>query len=190
MKTSQHRTISVSRIVGWTGAAGLVGVTIAVSGGAAFFNLPAAMFTFGTTFFLLLATFPNSFFRFLPDSLLTLFTLRPRSNPEFADIARLGSRYVIGSGIVGSVTGLVQMLQTLEDPSGLGAAMAICVLTVLYAVIASEFFFAFLYKAYSNGDTSENGHPLPLANLAVLVFGTGTLFAACSIMMYSLNHAA
>ena len=189
MKTSQHRTISVSRIVGWTGAAGLVGVTIAVSGGAAFFNLPAAMFTFGTTFFLLLATFPNSFFRFLPDSLLTLFTLRPRSNPEFADIARLGSRYVIGSGIVGSVTGLVQMLHNLDDLSGIGAGMAVCVLTVLYAVIASEFFFAFLYKAYSEGDTAGNRRPVALTNIGLLVFGMGTLFAACSLMMLAFSLA-
>jgi flagellar motor component MotA len=189
MSVSEHRKISIPRVVGWTGAAALLAGTLAMSGGPVLLNLPAAMFTVGMSFFLLLATFPNNFVRFVTDSVLTLFTLPPKANAEFADIARFGSRYVIGAGIVGSVTGLVQMLHNLDDLSGIGAGMAVCVLTVLYAVIASEFFFAFLYKAYSEGDTAGNRRPVPLTNIGILVFGMGTLFAACSFMMLAFSLA-
>ena len=47
----------------------------------------------------------------------------------------------IASGLLGTVIGLVQMLQNLDDPSTIGPAMAVALLTLLYGVLLGEFFF-------------------------------------------------
>ena len=44
----------------------------------------------------------------------------------------------IGAGLTGSLIGLVSMLQTLDDPSKIGPAAAVMILTVFYGVILSE----------------------------------------------------
>jgi flagellar motor component MotA len=53
---------------------------------------------------------------------------------RMADIA-------VASGLVGTVIGLVQMLQNLEDPTAIGPAMAVALLTLLYGVILGELIF-------------------------------------------------
>ena len=44
-----------------------------------------------------------------------------------------------GSGVAGTLIGLIQMLQSLDDPSSIGPAMAVAILTVLYSVLIVEF---------------------------------------------------
>ncbi len=44
-------------------------------------------------------------------------------------------------GMIGTLIGLVQMLQTLEDPSGIGPAMAVALLTTFYGSILSNLVF-------------------------------------------------
>ncbi|MAY81282.1 MAG: hypothetical protein CL930_10930 [Deltaproteobacteria bacterium] len=46
-----------------------------------------------------------------------------------------------GLGLVGTLIGLVQMLQQMEDPSAIGPAMAVALLTLFYGVILSEVVF-------------------------------------------------
>lgn len=43
--------------------------------------------------------------------------------------------YLILSGIIGTLIGLVAMLGTIEDPSKIGVAMSVALLTILYAFI-------------------------------------------------------
>ena len=45
-----------------------------------------------------------------------------------------------GSGVAGTIIGLVQMLQNLDDTSTIGPAMAVAILTAFYAVLLAEFF--------------------------------------------------
>ncbi len=44
-----------------------------------------------------------------------------------------------GSGIAGTLIGLIQMLQNLDDPSRIGPAMAVAILTAFYSVLLVEF---------------------------------------------------
>jgi flagellar motor component MotA len=46
-----------------------------------------------------------------------------------------------GVGLVGTLIGLVQMLQNLEDPAAIGPAMAVALLTLFYGVFLSEVVF-------------------------------------------------
>jgi chemotaxis protein MotA len=41
-------------------------------------------------------------------------------------------------GMIGTVIGLVQMLQTMSDPSSIGPAMAVALLTTLYGAIIAN----------------------------------------------------
>ena len=55
-----------------------------------------------------------------------------------ADIFTAVASYAPAMGMVGTLIGLVQMLQTLDDPSSIGPAMAVALLTTFYgAVIAN-----------------------------------------------------
>ena len=44
-------------------------------------------------------------------------------------------------GMIGTLVGLVQMMATLDDPSGIGPAMAVALLTTLYGAMLSNMFF-------------------------------------------------
>lgn len=44
-------------------------------------------------------------------------------------------------GMIGTLVGLVQMMATLDDPSGIGPAMAVSLLTTLYGAMLSNMFF-------------------------------------------------
>ena len=44
-------------------------------------------------------------------------------------------------GMIGTLIGLVQMLQNMSDPTAIGPAMAVALLTMLYGVIGSELIF-------------------------------------------------
>jgi chemotaxis protein MotA len=55
-----------------------------------------------------------------------------------ADIFTTMAAYAPALGMIGTLIGLVQMLQTMEDPSTIGPAMAVALLTTFYgAVIAN-----------------------------------------------------
>jgi chemotaxis protein MotA len=49
--------------------------------------------------------------------------------------------YAPAFGMIGTLVGLVQMLATLDDPSKIGAGMAVALLTTLYGALAANVFF-------------------------------------------------
>jgi flagellar motor component MotA len=51
------------------------------------------------------------------------------------------SELAIGGGVIGTVIGLTQMLQALDDPSAIGPAMAVALCTMFYGLVFSEVFF-------------------------------------------------
>jgi chemotaxis protein MotA len=70
------------------------------------------------------------------------------------DIAHMKQRHKIGSklfksfgtfapafGMIGTLIGLVQMLQTLDDPSSIGPAMAVALLTTFYGAVMANLIF-------------------------------------------------
>ena len=62
-------------------------------------------------------------------------------------------------GMIGTLIGLVQMLQNLSDPSSIGPAMAVAMLTTLYgAVIAKRCLWSHRRKAGSSNEKRECQH--------------------------------
>ena len=168
MADSKGRKFSPCRLIGLMGVLIVISGSIVIGGGAQIFiHIPSMAITFGIAFFVLLATFGTDFLKFIPQSILTFVSRDPKPNPIFAEIALFASRYIIGAGLIGMVIGLIQMLSNLSDPSGIGAGMAVALLTSFYAIITSEIFCAFLYKAYSTGDQCQQSKPLPLKNAAL-----------------------
>ncbi|XPV76376.1 MAG: motility protein A [Desulfovibrio sp.] len=87
---------------------------------------------------------------------LTVDGLEPAAIQEVleTEISYLQDRHAMGAeivavmgtlapamGMIGTVIGLVQMLQTMSDPSSIGPAMAVALLTTLYGAILSNLVF-------------------------------------------------
>ena len=153
MSVQQHRRFSISHTLATGGITSLITVSVMMGGWGGFINFPSLMITLGIPFFLLLGNYGRDYLRFIPDSLLTLFSKPPAPNPRFAEIAILGSRYVVGAGVTGTLTGVIQMLRNTYEPSTIGSGVAVSLTTVLYAVVVSEFILTFLAKAYSEGES-------------------------------------
>ena len=56
---------------------------------------------------------------------------------EAADTALSASKAFIGAGVLGFIVGVVAMLANLDDPSAIGPAVAVALLTVLYGCAMS-----------------------------------------------------
>jgi len=183
---------SPCRLIGLLGVLFVIVGAIVLGGSAlAFIHMPSIVFMFGVTFFILLATFGTDFLRFIPQSMLTFVSLDAKPNPRFAEIALFASRYIIGAGLIGLLIGLIQMLQNLSDPASLGMGMAVALLTVFYAIVLSEIFCAFLYKAYSDGDELAHSKPLPLKNAATAAIGTALTLIVFFVLLTSFaGHSA
>jgi flagellar motor component MotA len=186
MNALQGMRFSPCRLIGLLGVLTVIIGSIVAGGGVlAFIHIPSIVFTFGVTFFILLASFGTDFLRFIPQSMLTLICHNTKPNPRFAEIALFASRYIIGAGLIGLLIGLIQMLQNLSDPASLGMGMAVALLTVLYAIVLSEIFCAFLYKAYSDGDEGAHSKPLPLRNAATAAIGTALTLIVFFVLITS-----
>lgn len=189
MTKSQHRKVSVCRIISTAMASFLFLGAIFLGGGAGFFNIPCLMITCGMTFFLLLGVFGKAFLLFIPDAFLTLFTVSSTPNPKFAEIAKTGSRFIIGTGVLGTLIGLIQMLRNLEDPSTIGMGMAVALLTSLYAIFMSEIVFAFLYKVYSTaGEEEKTNGTLPLKNIGIPVILLAWILTSFFVTMIGFSN--
>ena len=148
----------------------------------------SALFVLGGTCAILLYSFEGSFLRFIPRSFLLAFCKNRVADPEFATIAKAGSRYVIATGAVGSIVGFVAMLQNLADPSGLGKGMAVVVLSLLYSVFLSELVFIPLAKAYSDDDSDSHSDVVPTwRNMGVGGASLTVLLGCFAVLLVCLN---
>jgi len=64
-----------------------------------------------------------------------------RSNKTGADILGFMGESAPAFGMVGTLIGLVQMLQNLQDPSSIGSGMATALLTTFYGALLANLFF-------------------------------------------------
>ena len=71
----------------------------------------------------------------------------PERAQRVAMVANSGINFSFIAGLVGGLVGLIQMLQNLSDPSAIGPAMAVALLTAFYA--ACQVFFVFMPMARS-----------------------------------------
>ena len=82
-----------------------------------------------------------------------------------------------GSGVAGTLIGLVQMLQSLDDPKSIGPAMAVAILTVLYSVLIVEFLIdpltnRTLSRLDSSGQSKPIAPPTQSTHAVGMVFGS------------------
>ena len=72
-----------------------------------------------------------------------------------ADIFTSIAIYAPAMGMVGTLIGLVQMLQTMDDPSTIGPAMAVALLTTFYGAVIANIFCAPMAGKLRNRSASE-----------------------------------
>ena len=66
-------------------------------------------------------------------------------------LSKMGD-FAVASGLMGTVIGLVNMLANLDDPTAIGPAMAVALLTIFYGVIIGELF----CRTLANSCLSQN----------------------------------
>ena len=177
MLKSKNKKFSICRLIATSGILLIIVFSVCSVGTMSYFvtlfHIPSILFIFGASFFLLLGTYGTDFLKFIPDSLLILLFKPLEPNPRYKDIAKFGSRYVVGCSVIQALFDAITMLRNLSSPASLGAGMALALLPLLYALVASELFFAFVYKSYSDEQKTVENKPLALKNaiLPVVIAG-------------------
>ena len=98
----------------------------------AFFETLSFIWVIGLTSLFLLSVYKKDFLSFIPYSLLCLFCAPTSPQPRHASIAKTAVRITGAVGAIGLIVGIIFMLGALSDnPDGVGAGMAVALLTVL-----------------------------------------------------------
>jgi len=72
-----------------------------------------------------------------------------------AEIFATMAAYAPAIGMIGTLIGLVQMLQTMDDPSTIGPAMAVALLTTFYGAVAANILFTPISGKLKHRSASE-----------------------------------
>lgn len=153
-----------------------------------FIDLPSVWLIVGITYSALLGIFGKDYLKFLI-TIPMLSCCKPTApNERFVKIARLSRKYVIASGVLTTTIGVIQMLQTLDDPSKLSSSLAISILPIFYAILISEVICAYVQHSFEpTDDTSEESESvLGSFVLPVAILGL-TLFLLCVLMLAFVN---
>jgi len=131
-----HRTGDA--LARWTGlalsgGAILAGTLMGGMGIGPYIDVPSVVFVFVPTVGLTVAAFGA---RAPVEALALLFSGDPTQDElsRAAGIAFSVGGFALGSGMLGSLIGVVQMLQNMSEPTAIGPAMAVALLTTFYAV--------------------------------------------------------
>jgi len=113
----------------------VLGMVFAAAQPLVFIDIPGLVMVVVPTLVLCLATFPP---RVIGRSFTVAFIRQPASEPELRQAAvffRSMERYLLLSGLIGAIIGIVTMLTLLLDVAKFGQGLAILLLTVFYAVL-------------------------------------------------------
>ena len=96
------------------------------------------------------------------------------------------SQFAVASGLYGTLIGLVKMLSNMDDPTAIGPAMAVALLTIFYSVILGEFVFKsmatyFITRTESKIIRSNRGH----TTIYFSLFTVSILMVTFFLMMLS-----
>jgi flagellar motor component MotA len=94
------------------------------------------------------------------------------------------SNFAVASGLYGTLIGLVKMLSNLDDPTTIGPAMAVALLTLFYGVTLGEFFCksmanSFLIRSQERLTTSPRGY----TTVYFAVFGLFVMMLTFCVML-------
>lgn len=94
-------------------------------------------------------------------------------------------------GMVGTLIGLIQMLQNLEDPTQIGAGMATALVTTFYgALLANLVFLPIAQKAKSQLETNLRAHDLIRAGILAIVRGERPSLIERRLSVFVLDEGA
>ena len=110
-----------------------------------FIDFESLLFVFGIVIPFGIFIHGIAFLKFLL-SCLSAFIFNVEADGKKAQIASDCIIYSAGGGAFGALVGLVKMLATLDDPSKIGAGIAVALLTPLYALIVCLLFLAIAKK--------------------------------------------
>lgn len=164
---------TASRIGGLSivGGASLLGILLG-SGLMIFVDAPSLFIVVAGTAGILLASFGARGCAQATRGVLSGGAYRCEDTVAFLLTAGFGA---LGTGTVGTLIGLVQMLQQMDDPTKIGPAMAVAMLTSFYAIgIATGAF------ALAVGAARRRSAQVAEATAAV-GFGVGTVAGAASV---------
>ena len=157
------------------GTALLLAAVLMGSSLAAFINLPSMLIVIGGMVCFSLAHHDAGAIR---DAISNALGNKPSPNVQ-KDISVLATlrKTTYGSGVAGTLIGLVQMLQSLDDPKSIGPAMAVAILTVLYSVLLVEFLIdpltnRTLSRLDSSGQSKPIAPPTQSTHAVGMVFGS------------------
>ena len=96
------------------------------------------------------------------------------------------SQFAVASGLYGTLIGLVKMLSNMDDPTAIGPAMAVALLTIFYSVILGEFVFksmatSFITRTESKIIRPNRGH----TTIYFSLFTVSILMVTFFLMMLS-----
>ena len=72
-----------------------------------------------------------------------------------ADVLRRAAEYAPAMGLIGTLIGLVQMLGNLQDPTSIGPAMALALLTTFYGAVLANIVFSPLAAKLERNSAEE-----------------------------------
>ena len=76
---------------------------------------------------------------------------------------------ISGSGVIGLLVGFISMLSNMDDASSIGPAMAVALVTPLYAIIVSELLVAPMINRLRQSATSSPSKPLLKPTVVTLI---------------------
>jgi len=154
----------------------------------AFINLPSILMVVGGLVCFSLAHHDAGSIK---DAIAHALGDEPISNHQ-KDISVLATlrKTTYGSGVAGTLIGMIQMLQNLDDPSAIGPAMAVAMLTVLYSVLIVEFLIdpltnRILSRAHIDGQSKPIAPPAQSAHAVGMMFSSVLCFF---ILILALNQ--
>ena len=156
----------------------------------ALFDVTGSLWVIGLTSLFLLSVYKKDFLSFIPYSLLCLFCAPTSPQPRHASIAKTAVRTTAAVGAIGLIVGMILMLGALSDnPDGVGAGMAVALLTVLYGLVLGELFFGMVYYVSSQdppaGDSKTN---LPVAGLLMGFLSSMAGILMLSFVLYAISE--
>jgi hypothetical protein len=99
--------------------------------------------------------------------------LNQQSSNNYQQVLSTLRLTISGSGVIGSLVGFVSMLANMDDPASLGPAMAVALLTALYAIIGSELLVAPMINRLRQSSTSSHSKP-PLKSAVITLISIPT----------------
>ena len=155
---------------------------------ATFFDAASLMFAVGAPAVLLLAVYGLKGFESTTLTILTGPTDERRAE-DAVGFLRLAAALALGCGLVGTLVGLVIMLQQMEDASKLGPAMATALLSQFYGVLLAILTYAAAAVIARRADRAEvlaqsTRQALPV--LATAATGVFALLLAFFIMFVAM----